>query len=256
MNLITKPLTFLCHTLLIIVVLFTLTANINTNSQTFPAGVAQTFKTTAERGLIMRNSNCKPIVTLAYGTLLNEAIGTFDDNGNYTPSTERLECTIGGKTYNMIKVSYVFGNIILSSDPQTSGEISGFVASNFIQPVLIDITPAFESGYDLYVSASLGLNLRDENCKRITAVPNSTKLMTSLYSPINEIFCSVRGITYAMTPVYTIQNGKTIGGYIATTYLEVMTSNHIALKKQTKCQEDQIYNIKANSCVIYSVPGM
>jgi len=108
---------------------------------------------TARSGVAIRNSNCKKIGALSFGELLTNT------------SSKTINCKVSGRNIKMTNISRVFGD-------SPSGEL--FVASNFL-------TELKQGGADyskksVKVNAVGGLNLRNDNCKRVTSVPNGTEL--------------------------------------------------------------------------------
>lgn len=148
----------------------------------------QTYLTNAKSGVNFRDQNCNIIETLGYGTLVLK----HDTRANIT-------CSVNGKNYTMSAVNYDYQN--------------GYIATSYLT-ALEQNNPKFDTGLAT-VNASIGLNIRDSNCKKIGALPNKTQVQVVGTDIAATTVCQVDGKNYLMTPV--LINGKT--AYMANKYL-------------------------------------
>jgi len=167
-------------------VLFSLT-NINTNAATIEKG----YVVTASRGLNVRDSSCNKIATIPLNTKVYTAIEV---------SKTSINCKINGKNINLIAVNY-----------KPMSDDFGYMSTQFLQT--IKRNPDVRAGI-VVVNSGSGLNLRDKNCKRVTTVPNKSKL--TIAASDNLLVCKSRGEYFDLVPV--IFNGKEL--FAASFYLK------------------------------------
>jgi hypothetical protein len=165
--------------------------NINTQAQTQARYTFTQRIVTATSGLNIRDKNCNVLQVVGYGTLIDEA------------SKETISCNVRGKSVKMINV-----NRFLST-----GE--GYVAESFAS--IVNDKPLSGTIQDttFIVNASSGLNLRDENCKRVTTVKNGTALKQVLSTDYFRV-CNAKGEYYMMTRIS--YNNKEY--FVATSFLK------------------------------------
>ncbi|MEI7563957.1 MAG: hypothetical protein WCJ39_10420 [bacterium] len=153
---------------------------------------------TATSGLNIRDKNCKKVNTISYGEIIVP---------DYTKPS--LSCTINTKSTEMIYVSYFGGNEGYVAKSFTnivnynSFDYSGFKGIKYSNS---------QTGPTLKVNTAGGLNLRDQNCKRVMTVNNGTELKAVTQTD-NFITCKAGNSYYSLTPVW--YNGKQ---YFAATY--------------------------------------
>lgn len=232
--------------------LFTIFGTIQTSAQ---ATFNNAYKVNTNKGLNLRKSNCEYIMTLAYGTLLSSSAGS-DTLEVMSKNPETKTCAIEGTKYIMIPVTYTYGERN-DSKPSSNGTVEGYVALSFVEAVVVDLVPSFEAGYYIYVDASLGLNVRDKNCKRQNTLANKSPLNITLYSSINTIFCKVNNVTYAMTPInYIDSNKNTQQGYVATAFIQSYNKTYFDRNAKRTCPDSYIYSVYNDTCTFTQAPGI
>jgi hypothetical protein len=173
----------------------------------FPSQSVNTFAAensarivTADNGLNIRDSKCNKIGGVGYGNVLVQN------------SNQAITCTIGGQSVKMI--NYYPEN----SNGSYKGD-NTYVAESYTQALNRGSSDLFKIGVPnlmFKVNASGGLNLRDQNCKRIMFVPNGTEL-TPVVSMGPIKVCKANSEFYSMTDV--TYNGKNY--MVADMYLQV-----------------------------------
>jgi hypothetical protein len=227
--------------------------------------LAYTYKVTAEKGLNLRDKDCNYIQTLKYGTILNSVFREEVANDSITRGTsfdgtpyrgeDPITCTTNGKTHTMIAVTYTYGPNFDANRNSIIEYLDGYVALDWVQQVLVDVIPSFEAGFYMYVDASIGLNVRDQNCQKITALVDGSQVPVDLYSPLNEIFCEVKGQTYAMQTTTVKVNGENRTGYVATAFMEEISNTQKQKQQTAQCIDSYMYMTKYDSCKFHYVPG-
>jgi hypothetical protein len=191
---------------LMLVSTFSITGAVSTFAQALPG---QTYKVTANKGLNIRDKDCKVMTTMVYGSLVSSVP---DGNGSFPT----INCTINGKTMSLMAMTYAKPGLEVTSNMF----VTGYAAPEYIQKVASKLSPDFEGGYLFNVQPTDGLNLRDENCKRIKTLPYKTEVRLTLYGKTNGIICEVNGQKYSMTKIQLLKGGNNFEeGYVATTYL-------------------------------------
>jgi hypothetical protein len=173
-----------------------LPTQISTHAQTTQSG---NYIVTATGGLNVRDQNCKKIDTIGYGSWV--------DSEYLKPS---INCTFNGKSTEMLYVTYFGGSQGYIAKSYTSlvyNVIFDYSGFNGVKYTNAQTGPVFK------VNVSSGLNLRDQNCKRILTVANGTQLQAVTQTD-NFITCKAADNKYySLNPVW--YNGKQ---YFAATY--------------------------------------
>jgi hypothetical protein len=159
---------------------------VQTEAQNYTSGVVIV---TAKAGLNVRDANCNRLDTIPFGTtLLTDPAGAF------------INCTINGVKHTL---TYIYG-------PQ--GVTQGYVSTSFIKAVYAN--PNIDSQVTTRVTATAGLNVRDENCKKIGLM--AFNQVVQVRPSDDFITCEVGGSFYQLVPIY--HNGK--HAYAASTFME------------------------------------
>ncbi len=139
-----------------------------------------------KQGLNYRDRNCNVIKTLPMDTVVSTASGW-----------EQINCNIKGQNLTLTKADETFGE-----------GVGGFIYLKATSIIRGNGPAAGEPGLQgPRVVATSGLNVRDSNCKKTTAVPNNFKFEDHSAGFGGSMhLCKVRGEYYNMTPV--ILNGK------------------------------------------------
>lgn len=179
-------------------------------------------KVTATNGLNVRDENCKVKDTIALGTILYKAEDIQDR------PQKTIDCTIKGQKKTLTFVIYGMsgGNedssLFTEQAPSTTG---GFASSEFFSQLEyvdnFDVTITNQASIaNFQIDATLGLNLRDKNCKRLKTLPHKTNLWRRSDTPFNNIKCKVNGVQYSMSQVMISPDGRGDIGFVATLYLK------------------------------------
>jgi hypothetical protein len=167
----------------------------------------RTYKVTTPKGLNLRDKDCKVITTMSYGSLVFA----------HTNEPGSITCTIGGKETVLVKAGFTKLGIELNEGMQ----LEGYMAKEFTTQLNVRTYPGFEMGYLMNVQPVDGLNLRDENCKKVGTLAHKSEVNLPLYAKINGIICEVNGQKYSMTQINQERGNNTyVNGYVATLYLE------------------------------------
>lgn len=156
---------------------------------------------THQNGINIRDKNCKVVDQAGYGEPLYRA----SDN------PVNLTCNIGGQNIQMLNYGMVFGNgNILLAD--------SYVASKFVQEVKDSgmRTITSQDKVRLNNPSGAGVNLRDNNCQKVTTLPSGTYSENSMGLGGSLKICKAGGEFYTMG--YFIYQGKV--NFVATTLLK------------------------------------
>jgi hypothetical protein len=153
--------------------------NINTQAQ---SDVSNFKIVTATNGLNVRDKNCNRVGTIGYYTVLVEE------------SKSSITCTINGKSVKMVNYATYFGEV---------NALNTYVAENFTKDLISNNSLTYSENFK--VDATAGLNLRDENCKRVRTVKNGTILKNSYGGSAINI-CKAGNDFYDMSDIE--YNGK------------------------------------------------
>jgi hypothetical protein len=145
----------------------------------------------ATSGLNVRDQNCNKITTVGFKTYVNESFVAGK------PST--ITCKINGVNTTFLSLAYKS----MSSD-------TGYLAKDYLSPVI----GALSNAGTAKVTSTSGLNLRDQNCKKLGAMPyNATVTIPASDAMVN---CQVGGQYYLLQAV--VYNGKSY--YAASQFLK------------------------------------
>lgn len=180
------------------------------------------------KGVNLRGMNCEVLKVLPFETTIG-----FLTNGagwelyeGFAPETQAFNgepytktCTVQGKVYQMELISL-----------DTTNQIpAGYVAVDFITRPFSSIS-AMGPGVprlNPMVNAKNGLNVRDENCKKVGAVPFQYKFATGpatgFTSPQQARVCKVNGQYYEMWFVWYNNQYR----YVAVSYLDFLNTDLI-----------------------------
>jgi len=153
---------------------------------------SQVFLVNAPAGLNVRNENCNIIDTLTH----NSAINAWESRD--------ITCNVKGRNYEMVQIH---------AEP---GE-HAFIAKVYLEKIVGKASKV--AGAPSTVTASIGLNLRDENCNKITAMPYKAKVVSfhkAAQLPAELIVCNVNNTNYALENV----NYNGTYGYAANNWLQ------------------------------------
>lgn len=160
-----------------------------------------------KNGVNIRDKNCNVIGKAGYGETLSTEPG---------PSYKTMTCNINGK------------NLILGSYSHFSrDEISGFVALDFVSPIIfggnIDLSRIAKDKNGLeyskvYLNATNNLNLRDTNCK---IVKNISQEIALFIPPVggSPVVCRAGNKFYDMIPVTESINTGSLVYFAAEVFL-------------------------------------
>lgn len=135
------------------------------------------------RGLNLRDKNCNVIKTLPMDTIMMV-------KGGYN----FISCNIKGQTLQLAQAYEIFGNGVSSE---------GYIYLPATSSIIRSSEPSQATGLKgPRVNATAGLNIRDNNCRRVATVPNNYKFEDPKAGFGGSIsLCKVRGQYYEMTPV-------------------------------------------------------
>jgi hypothetical protein len=140
----------------------------------------------APRGLNYRDRNCNILKTLPQDTVMSTGSGF-----------EQITCNIKGRNLTLTQANQTFGD--------GSGGFIYLRATSLIRTASVE---AGEPGLNgPTVTATSGLNVRDQNCKRVVTVPNGFKFEDHKAGFGGSMtLCKVAGKYHSMVPV--IYNGQ------------------------------------------------
>lgn len=155
---------------------------------------------THPNGVNIRDKNCNIIDQVGYGVPLYKNDNPID-----------LTCNIGGESMKMLNYYTVFGN-------GTTEQGNSFVASKFVQEVRSGATGTFTTQDKVRLNnpSGGGVNLRDNNCQKVTTLPSGTYSEDSLGLGGSVKICKAGGEFYTMG--YFIYQSKV--NFVATTLLK------------------------------------
>ena len=142
-------------------------------------------------GINIRNKECQIVDQVGYGEPLQS------DNNNPI----NLICNIGGQNMKMLNYGNLFGN-------GNNALKDMFVASKFVQEVKSGISGTYTTQDKVRLNnpSGGGVNLRDNNCQRVTTLPNETYSENSMGLGGSVKICQAGVEFYTMT--YFIHKGE------------------------------------------------
>jgi hypothetical protein len=179
------------------------TSSVNTFAESTPSYRI----VTAGNGLNIRNSKCNKVGGIGYGNVLSQT------------SAKTITCTIGGQSVKMINYYPTFsaGNYDTNDAYVAESFTKALNQGNLDVSKYKNVDATKPETYPVYkVNSTGGLNLRDQNCKRIMSVPNGTELRSVVGGGSLKV-CKANGEFYSMTDV--TYNGKNY--MVADSYLQV-----------------------------------
>ena len=156
---------------------------------------------THPNGVNIRDKGCKIVDQAGYGEPLQS------DNDNPI----NLICNIGGQNMKMLSYGAVFG----SGNTQLK---DSYVASKFVQEVKSGASGTYTTQDKVRLNnpSKGGVNLRDNNCQRVTTLPNETYSENSMGLGGSVKICQASGQFYTMG--YFVYQGRI--NFVATTLLK------------------------------------
>jgi hypothetical protein len=161
---------------------FGLFSNVNASAST-----SAPYIVNATNGLNIRDHSCNIVNTVKYGTVMHSI--TVND---------KISCNIKGINYTMLRAY---------------SQSEGYIAEKFLTPIIQN--PNGFIGTNAKINTTAGLNLRDQNCRKITTIPSNTIVKTLGSEPL---VCTVNGQFYYMQ---AIQYNGTVG-MVANFYLRAL----------------------------------
>jgi hypothetical protein len=144
------------------------------------------FMVNTVKGLNVRDKKCTITNTESYASLL------------YVETEGKIRCNVGGQSFVMARVNSMGEN---------------YVAEKFLVSVMEN--KGFFPNQAAKVTPSAGLNLRDDNCKKIATISFNTVLPLKGSKSNSPVICRAQGKLWHLMPVE--YNGRY--GYVAAFYL-------------------------------------